>query len=369
VKGSLFVGRRGIAMVSIAAVLVTACAIETRDITRAARVVPSPPAPARNTAAAREPLDALRFDCAVEVQRAEGFDPGAAVYHGTLVGALAGGALGAPFGALAGAADTAAVVGGGIGMSVGGPLKRAADSSVYERRIDACLAAHPAARDAPAGLVEYRLRILSVRHDAFVSFVSAAELAEGASGAGLDRLAGAADAGDLDRGTILYDRQITPVSAPAAHAFGAARVTPRIRYGGAGRDLWSESRWYGVPGERTVWTLTSRTRRPQEVRRIVLSDRAALAQFGPLSPPLFGAKAAATVTVPLATIDHATAHGSAAALVERTLDQSRAITVLIGRNDDLAFPDRVYAVVTHASSEATYEAVLAWAERIVERGD
>lgn len=36
---------------------------------------------------------------------------------------------------------------------------------------------------------------------------------------------------------------------------------------------------------------------------------------------------------------------------------------MVAVNDDLVFPDRVYLVVTHAASAATYEALLAWSPR------
>ena len=41
---------------------------------------------------------------------------------------------------------------------------------------------------------------------------------------------------------------------------------------------------------------------------------------------------------------------------------------MVARNDDAVFPDRVYLVVTHALTAATYEAVLAWGDRGLERG-
>ena len=114
--------------------------------------------------------------------------------------------------------------------------------------------------------------------------------------------------------------------------------------------------------------ITSRNRRPQEVRRVGLSDVTGLAQFRPGRPALFGTTPQAALTLPLSVIHQAEGRGATGPSVVRSLDPARAMGVLVARNDDAAFPDRVYLVVTHAVAAATYEAVLAWGERGVERG-
>jgi hypothetical protein len=337
---------------------------------------PAPPAPTRNTAAIDDPLERARFACAIEVQRAQEFDPGRSLYEGTLIGAAVGGALGAGLGALFGligdvpgtGASVGAIAGGGAGMLLGGLWRLESDSAAYERGLAACVTARTVAPPVVApGLVEYRLRTLSLWHDAFTSFLSSAELVDGATGPGLTRLAGVADAGTLGRGTVLYDRHITAVPPSLLAAFDAVPVEAQIKLGGAGRDFWDEARWYGKPGERSVWMITARNRRPQEVRRVGLSDTTAIAQFQPTGRPLFGATPQAAVAVPVAFVDHADGRATRSPHVIGGLDPSRAIAAVVARNDVL-FPDRVYLVITHAARAATYEALLAWAERVVERG-
>jgi hypothetical protein len=337
---------------------------------------PAPPVPSRNTAAADDPAERARFECSVDVQRAQHFDPDVSLRNGTLLGAVIVGAIGASLGALFGlisdlpgkGATAGAIVGGSAGMMAGGLLKLDADTASYHRGLVACLAARTTApRAAPPGLVEYRLRTLSLQSEAFASFLSTPELADGASGPGLARLASAADDGALGRGIVLYDRHIVPVDPTVAQAFGATPVEARVKLGGAGTDYWDEARWYGTPGERTVWMITARNRRPPELRRIALSDVTALAQFRPLPPALFNTKPEAAVAVPLSLVQHVQARGEAGAYVDRTLDRSRALAAIVAVNDDEIFPDRVYLVVTHATSAATYEAILAWSARGEER--
>ena len=132
---------------------------------------------------------------------------------------------------------------------------------------------------------------------------------------------------------------------------------------GGRRDFWDEVRWYGKPGERTVWVTTARNRRPQEVRRLGLSDVAALAQFRPSPRPQFGAHAEATVSVGLSYLLHVQDNGEAAAYVDHALDRSRGIAAVVAVSADPVFPDRIYFIVNHAVSAATYEAVVAWGPR------
>jgi hypothetical protein len=321
----------------------------------------------------------MRFDCAVTVQHAQNFDPGASLGNGSIIGAAAGGATGGSLGALFGligdvpgaAAAVGAVFLGAVGIVAGGLFKFFADTSAYERGVTACVAARvaqsPTATSIPSGLVEYRLRVLSVHHQAFASFLSTAELADGAAGPGLARLAEVADAGTLERGAVLVDRHVTTATEPVVRAFGATPMTARLKLGGARGDYWDEARWYGKPGERTVWVVTARNRRPQEVRRIGLSDVTALAHYQPLPQPLFGAAPEATIAIGLSYLLWAQDHGTAGAWIDRAIDRGRGIGAIVGVNDDRVFADRVYLVVNHAVSAATYEAVLAWSPRGEER--
>ena len=371
--------RRVLALACAVALLATACA--SPPAATPGPLALAPPAPVRHVPSLDDPAARARFDCAVEVQRAQGFDPGASLTRGSLaglvLGALVGGGLGALFGLIndvpGPGASIGAVAGGGVGAMVGGLLALHSDRAAYGRGLHACLAAYAAGMRTPStppadtGLVEYRLRLINLQHDAFTSYLSTAELADGASGPGLMRLAAAADTGELGGGAVLYDRHLVPASEPVARAFGATPVEARVKLGGGERDVWDEARWLGKPGERTVWIVTPRARRAQEVRRVGLSDVAALAQFRPTSPPLVARVPEASVAVPLQYLRSVEERGAAGTYIDRTLDRSRGIAALVAVNDDVVFPDRVYLVVTHAVRPATYEAVLAWARRGGER--
>jgi hypothetical protein len=368
---------RSLVLLTAVALVTAACARDFEGTGPRAVAAPAPPAapqppnPARNTAARNDPADRARFECAVTVQRAQDFDPGASVLKGALIGAPVGGAPGAALGALFGligdvpgaGAAAGAIALGGIGIMAGGLIALDADAAAYERGVAACLAGPSAPPVAEPGLVEYRLRVLNVRHDAFTSFLGVPELGDGAAGPGLVRLAASADGGTLEYGAVLLDRHVVAVAEPTARAFGATPAPGRVKLGGIRRDYWDEARWYGKPGERSVWEITARNRRPQEVRRVGLSEPAALAQYQPVRRPLFGARPEASVAVPLGYLLAAQTRGRVGGWLGHTIDGSRGIAAVVGTNDDELFPDRVYLVVTHAASAATYEALLAWSER------
>jgi hypothetical protein len=338
--------------------------------------VPAPPV--RRLASGDDLIERARFDCAVEVQQAQGYDPGASLTGGSIVGALVGGAVGGATGALVGLIDDipgrgaagGAIVAGGLGTVIGGLIKLDADIDAYHRGLAACLAARAAgSRPTPAppdGLVEYRLRVLNVRDEAFTAFLGLADAAQGETGAGVLRFVSAADAGQV-RGGVLYDRHPAPLSEAAARAWGATPAPSRIKLLDGRSDAWDEVRWYGRPGERSVWRIASRNRRPQAVRRVAITERDGLAHYRPLGGALFARERAMVTTVSLAYLRHAQANAHAADYVARYLDVRRGLAVVVGANEDQVFADEAYVVVTHPSGPATYEAVLAWVARGGER--
>ena len=122
----------------------------------------------------------------------------------------------------------------------------------------------------PARAVEYRLQVVSIFQSAFVSFLKAGEIKDGASGPGLDRLEASLDRGDVAMGAILFDRRVQPVRENLARAYGAVPVVSGIKPGGAGSVAWDEVTWDGTPGERSVWLVSPIMRHIQELYNAAL---------------------------------------------------------------------------------------------------
>jgi hypothetical protein len=81
---------------------------------------------------------------------------------------------------------------------------------------------------AQAQAVEYRLRIVNMWDSASNAIVKAGELADGASGPGLEELVASLDRGDLPTGPLPTDRTFRWASETVARGYGAVRVLAEI---------------------------------------------------------------------------------------------------------------------------------------------
>ena len=136
-----------------------------------------------------------------------------------------------------------------------------------------------------AQAVEYRLLVVNMWDSGFNAFVKPGELADGASGPGLEELMASLDRGDVPRGPLLTDRAFRWASETVARAYGAVRVLAEIKPGGEGRPRWDEVRWDGKPGERSVWVVEPSGRgRPQHLYYVVLNATGPARHFIPYTP-------------------------------------------------------------------------------------
>jgi hypothetical protein len=214
-----------------------------------------------------------------------------------------------------------------------------------------------------AGAVEYRLQVVSLSDSAFYSFVRPGELAEGASGPGLERLAATLDQGQLPSGPRLWDRHPELASETVAKAYGATRVRAEVTLGGDGGRVWDEVRWDGKPGEQTVWIVTPSARQPQRMLRVALKGDGPVRQFIPYRPVGSTQKVAA-VTYPLNFLWFHEERGTAwDRYLSSKLDLSSGIAAVVAENFNRTFPDRVYVIVRPVTQSTTYKAVLVWRTR------
>ncbi len=95
-----------------------------------------------------------------------------------------------------------------------------------------------AAIGAPAEAVEYKLEVANLWETALYSYAKIAELYDGASGPGLDRLEASLDQGEMPESVTLGDRTLHWASESIAHAYGTvkvlAEIKPAARVGSAG---------------------------------------------------------------------------------------------------------------------------------------
>jgi hypothetical protein len=211
-----------------------------------------------------------------------------------------------------------------------------------------------------AQAVEYRLQVVNMWDSGFSAFVKPGELADGASGPGLEELVASLDRGDVSGGTLLSDRTFRWAGEAVARAYGAVRVLAEIKPGGEGKTRWDEVRWDGKAGERSVWVVEPSGRgRPQQLYHVVLKATGPARHFIPYAPT--HGQQLVTVRYPL---DFLWFHEERGDLWERylsrSIDPSHGIAVVAGANSNSLFPDVARLLVNQAEQPTIYKAVLIW---------
>lgn len=220
-----------------------------------------------------------------------------------------------------------------------------------------------AAAPLPAWAVEYRLQVVSLLEESFASFLKRGELADGASGPGLDRLEASLDQGEVPSGALVYDRHLQPARDGIARVYGGVRVRAEVRPGGFDRERWDEARWEGKPGEQSVWVVAASTTRLQELYRVALKGAGPLRQFQPYAISVNSKKLEA-VKAPLNFLWAEEERGTVwQRYVSRVLDLRSGIGAVVGVHQNPLFADHVYLIVSQGAEPATYKAVLAWRRR------
>jgi len=211
----------------------------------------------------------------------------------------------------------------------------------------------------PARAVEYRLEVANLWESALYPFAKTAELSDGASGPGLDRLEAGLDQGAVPHAVVLHDRTLRWASEGVAHAYGTVRVLAEIKAAGDGQR-WDEVRWEGKPGERSVWMVMPSGRGlPQQLYRVVLRGDGPARQFMPYVP-VNGSRSAA-VKYPLAFLWSYEERGLIwDRYVSQSLDLGEGLGAVVGENSNQTFPDQAYLIVHQGAQPATYKAVLLW---------
>ncbi|HXG01883.1 MAG TPA: hypothetical protein VNO23_00520 [Candidatus Binatia bacterium] len=214
----------------------------------------------------------------------------------------------------------------------------------------------------PVGAVEYRLRVVSLYQEAFSALLRAGELADGASGPGLDRLEATLDGGTLSLGAVLWDRPPQAVAAEIARAYGAVPARPDVPEAVERLRAWNELRWDGRPGERTVWKVSPSGLRVGELERVALRGRGPLRQFLPFTA-VRGDRSPA-LSVPLLYLWAHEDRGTIwSGYLSGVLDLAHGIAAVVGVNANRSIPDQVYLIVRHEDVPTTYKAVLSWRPR------
>src|SRR5215470_1661860 len=212
----------------------------------------------------------------------------------------------------------------------------------------------------PAEAVQYKLEVANLWDTALASYASAAELYDGASGPGLDRLETSLDKGETPRAVSLQDRTLRWGGDSVVHAYGAVKILAEIKPAGSEGRRWDEVSWDGRPGDRSVWVVAPSGRgRPQQMYRVVLKGDGPMRQFTPYVPTN-GYKSPAVKYALNFLWFHEERGGVWDKYVSHSMDLGQGLGAVVGENPDQMFPDQVYLIVQQGAQPTTYKAVLLW---------
>lgn len=222
------------------------------------------------------------------------------------------------------------------------------------------------AQGAPAGAVEYRLKVASIFDQSLTSFLSYGELGDGATGPGFQRLETELDQGSMNRGAIVTQRPLTTVPGSIARAWGGVAIQAQIARGGI-VSLWDEVRWDGRPGERSIWVVKPNGReRPQGVTHVTLKGTSPMAIYRPYVAAC-GTSRVPVMSLGIPLIAFQESKGDIwDKYVAKNLDLSRGLGAVVGANNDPLVADLVYIIVEQGPNPTTFDVVITWQDRDLE---
>jgi hypothetical protein len=216
------------------------------------------------------------------------------------------------------------------------------------------------AAGTPAAAVEYRMKVANIFDEAMMSFLGQGELADGATGPGLQRLGATLDQGSGERGMIVTHRPLSAVPDRIARAWGGVAVQAPIARGGV-VSYWDEVRWDGRPGERSIWIVRPSGREnPQAVSHVVLKGTTPLTLYRPYTAAC-GTCRLPVMELGIPLIAFQESRGDVwDAYAANSLDLRHGIGVVVGVNSNAVFANLAYIIVEQGPTPTTFEVVITW---------
>jgi len=108
----------------------------------------------------------------------------------------------------------------------------------------------------------------------------------------------------------------------------------------------------------------------QELREVAVDSNGILRRLPVTGVPLFGSRQQLVPDFASTYIDYKLERGTFAASMARYATSFDGLSIIVGRNANLYFPDTIYLLVQMPPQEKTYKVVLAWKDReTLQKGD
>lgn len=216
-----------------------------------------------------------------------------------------------------------------------------------------------------AGLLRaatYQIQIAHIEEKLFFRYVETQGSPLRAERHILPELESDLDQGELSAQVVLPDRQIQAVDPPR-DASGQLEsvflsITPPQH-----SNPWKVITWEGTPGNIAVLQISSQQVHYQELREVAANANGTLRRIPVTGVPLFGKRQQPAPDFASTYITYTLDRGTFATKMAQYAASFDGLSIVVGRNSNLYYPDTVYLLVRMPPQSKTYKVVLAWRDR------
>jgi hypothetical protein len=211
---------------------------------------------------------------------------------------------------------------------------------------------------------EYQLRLAHIEASLFLRYVETQGHPFRAERHVLPKLNDSLEQATFSTHLLIPDRYAQAIRAPNLAFPQEIGVTAPRR-----EEPWATVQWKGTPGQSIVFRITGRRVHYQALTALALQTHQMLRRLPVHRVPLFGSPKLLAPSMSSTYIDYRLERGTFTPVVTKHATAFEGLSVIVGRNDDLRYPDSVYLHVHMPPEPKQYTIVLAWKDRDALRKD
>ena len=208
----------------------------------------------------------------------------------------------------------------------------------------------------------YQLQIAHVEEKLFFRYVDTQGSPLRAERHILPDLEAALDQGELSAQMVLPDRQIQAID-PARDDSGQFELVSLSVTLPQHRHPWKVVTWEGTPGHLALLQISSQQVHYQELREVAVDTNGTLRRLPVTGIPLFGKRQQFAPDFASTYLAYTLDQGSFTTKMAQYATSFDGLSIVVGRNSNLYYPDTIYLLVRMPAQAKTYKVVLAWRDR------
>lgn len=208
----------------------------------------------------------------------------------------------------------------------------------------------------------YQLQVAHVEEKLFLRYVETGGNLFHTTRHVLPQLQAALDQATLPSAALLPDRHVQPISPAKDRSGQLEAVTVRLATPHSSNP-WMVVAWEGTPGKTVVFQINSQQVHYQELVDVAVDINGVLQRLPVSGVPLFGRRQVPVPDFASTYIRYTLESGSFVTKMAQYAESFDGLSVLIGRNHNLYYPDFVYLMVQMPAEAKIYKVVLAWRDR------